>query len=121
MARFGGQPFTPHEDALVDRMVADGWQFSRIADALGRPSGASVRYRYEKRQTAREAAAMAAIRAARAKHRDCGRCGVRFLSPHAGVRRCDPCRDVSASPFEPDGPGDLAGVRESVRFRGDAR
>lgn len=121
MARFGGQPFTPHEDALVDRMVADGWAFDRIADALGRPSRASVRHRYVKRQAARDLADMARALAARAKHRNCGMCGGRFLSQHAGVRRCDPCRGLSVSPFEPDGPGDLAGVRESVRFRGDAR
>ena len=101
---FGGQPFTSREDGLMRLMVLAGWSATRIASALGRPSGAAVRHRYNKVYRDTPAAVHP-----QAKHRDCNRCGVRFWSQHFGVRRCVECREVSASvsPLAPDCGGTL--------------
>ena len=102
--KFGGEPFTPREDGLTHLMVMAGWSSNRIASALGRPSGAAVRHRYNKVQGVVQPDVNP-----QAKHRACNRCSKRFWSAHFGVRRCIPCRDISASvsPMAPDGGGAL--------------
>lgn len=43
--------------------------------------------------------------ASQAKIRPCLNCRTRFLSPHFGVRMCDPCRTVIHNMTEPGNPG----------------
>ncbi len=88
------QPFSAQDDVeLVRLREQHGWTWARIADHLGRPSGASVRMRYAKLQ----------LRAAqrRTTRRQCIDCPTWFHSTGAGHRRCDPCRDrVSSTPWD---------------------
>jgi len=100
-------PFSPAEDAICHVLRRRGLTFDQIAAEIGRPSGAAVRARYCKVQARRDDADRQASMDRRhgrvAKERACLCCRARFMSPHAGVRMCDPCRENAdePTPFEP--------------------
>lgn len=100
----------PARDAEMIRLRALGRTWEFIATAIGMCSGAAACSRFGRMQTRRVDPEPRHI----PKIRQCGRCGVPFASQHAGVRRCDPCRDVSLSPFEPDGCSGSPGVHDSI-------
>lgn len=90
--------YSAAEDATILRMRRDGATWIAIAKVIGRPSGFAVRFRavilYQRIEDELAAPVVTL--------RKCLRCRGDVHSTGHGHRMCDPCRERSSSPFEPE-------------------